>query len=258
MNSKTFLAIATLCLTSHAQAYVIDGKPWDWGIQQTGSATDWTPNSSVKAWAQEDQTGGANSYLNPGYGGQKYDAEAIYVDWDSTNVYVGLFTGLPPGTKNRNGDYAPGDFAFDFGIDGVYEFGLVTTGTAGKIVGRLYKQVTWGHGLWDTVTPTAVLDGTLAGIGNLAYLSAGFKKIGAYKNDTHYFIEASIPIDAFGTYWGPDGPNQKFYLQWTMYCGNDVIGVDPPAQVPEPASGLLVALGMGSLAWMRRRLRRGR
>lgn len=258
MNGKTFLALATLCVASHAQAYVIDGNFTDWGIQQTGNASDWKPNSSVKAWTQEDQTGGANAYLNPGYGGQKYDAEAIYVDWDSSNVYVGLFTGLPPGTKNANGNYAPGDFAFDFGDDGSYEFGLVTTGTAGKTIGGLYKQVNWGKGLWDNVTPTAVLGGTLAGVGNLMFPASGYKNIGTYKNDTHYFIEASIPISAFGAFWGPNGPNEKFYLQWTMYCGNDVIGLDPPAQVPEPASGLLVALGLGSLAWMRRRSRRGR
>lgn len=258
MSKRTFLAVAALCLSAPVHAYVIDGKPWDWGIHQTGNASDWTPGASVNAWAQEDQTGGANTFLNPGYGGQKYDAEAIYVDWDSSNVYVGLFTGLPPGTKNSGGDYAPGDFAFDFGNDGTYEFGLVTTTNLGQTVGGLYKQVNWGKGLWNGVTPTAVLGGTLAGLGTVKYPSKGYTNIGAFATDTHYFIEAAIPIEAFGAYWGVGGPNQKFYLQWTMQCANDVIGVDPPVQVPEPSSALLLALGMGSLTWMRRRSRRGR
>lgn len=258
MSKKTLLAVAALCLSAPVHAYVIDGKPWDWGIHQTGNASDWLPNASVKAWAQEDQTGSASTYLNPGYGGQKYDAEAIYVDWDSNNVYLGLFTGLPPGTKNSGGDFAPGDFAFDFGDDGTYEFGLVTTNSLGRAKGGLYKDVSWAKGLWNDTTPTAVLSGAFAGRGSLSYLSGGYTNIGTFKNDTHYFIEASIPVELFGSYWGTSGPNQKFYLQWTMQCANDVIGVDPPVQVPEPSSALLVALGMGSLTWMRRRARRGR
>lgn len=69
-------------LSLQASAYSIDANLADWGVTRTGSMADWTPNVSVKAWVVEDQTGGINTRLTPGYGGQAYDVEALYVDYD--------------------------------------------------------------------------------------------------------------------------------------------------------------------------------
>lgn len=258
------LAIAAaLALSQPAlAAFTIDGNLVDWGLQANGNSGDWTPNAGVRYWTQEDQKGSGSYFLDPGWGGQRYDAEAIYLTWDATNVYVAVVTGLPPNNPQNPSanSYAPGDFAFDFGGDGSFDFGLVTTAVGGLTVGGLYGNVTWNYGLWSapqvlgpSTTPTAVKSGTLAGSGSLAYPQTGKTGMGIRPADTHYFIEASIPVSAFGAYWNANGPTQDIYMQWTMYCGNDVIGVGGEATVPEPATALLLALGLGALGFARRR-----
>ncbi|HQT31612.1 MAG TPA: hypothetical protein PLE48_13645 [Thiobacillus sp.] len=68
-------------------AYTIDANLADWGLQRNGNAGDWTPHALAKAWTVEDQTGGRGAYLTPGYGGQAYDVEALYVDYDASYLY---------------------------------------------------------------------------------------------------------------------------------------------------------------------------
>ena len=117
------------------QAYTLDGNLADWGLTRTGSVADWTPNSQIKAWAVEDQTGGLNTKLTPGYGGQAYDVDAQCIDYAAQYLYLALVTGHNSLTPNGGNSFAPGDFAFDFGRDGSYEFGLETTGSNGNSQG---------------------------------------------------------------------------------------------------------------------------
>lgn len=248
--------LALLCATLPlpASAYVIDGQIADWGLQANGQASGWTPNAGVQAWTVEDQTGGLGTYLNPGYGGQLYDAEALYLDWDNTNLYVMVVVGMPQSFGDKSGEYAPGNIAFDFGRDGIWEYGLVTKTADGLNAGWLYRSLSWKKGLWDApghyVGPgngtdvTAMAAGTNGVAAQFAYSASPIKGLGAYINDNHYVIEAAIPVSTFGSYWGDNGPLQPFDVQWTMLCGNDVITVDPPLHVPEPASALLVLLGL--------------
>ena len=107
MRLSSFFSTLAALVALPASAYTIDGNLADWGI----SSPSFTPSLPVKGYVIEDQTGGANTFLNPGYGGQPYDAEALYVNYDSTNLYLGLITGHSP----QNTSYAPGDFLIDFG-----------------------------------------------------------------------------------------------------------------------------------------------
>jgi hypothetical protein len=125
--------IAGIQLPAQAASVVVDGKIADWGLHQTGKASDWTPNPALVPSTQytvEDQTGNANTYLSPGYGGQAYDAEALYTFVENNLLYIALITGLSPDTPDnpKANSYGPGDFAIDFGQDGSYEFGIETTG----------------------------------------------------------------------------------------------------------------------------------
>lgn len=264
----SFRALTLLCcaLVSHsAAAYVIDGNlQSDWSINKATM----TPGASVKGYTVEDWTRNSSGYLDPGYGGQAYDAEALYVDYDATYLYLGLITGLNPATRMGNNTYAPGDFLIDFGRDGKFEYGFTTTvikNANGSLyrptiqVGSLYRVGDaangWYFGLWDNQNssyargrdPVAVKAGTLVGSGQIA-TGGAVTGYGKYSTDTHYMIEAAIPRALFGADWG-----LPFDVQWAMLCGNDVIKADPPLPTPEPMSLALVGSALGALALSRRR-----
>jgi hypothetical protein len=265
MNLKHKILLAALLagLDSTSQAsIVIDGNLADWGLKQTGQASDWNVDNTLVPgvrYTVEDQTGGANSYLTPGYGGQSYDAEALYTYMDSSFLYLALVTGLAPNTPNNlaANSYGPGDFAIDFGRNGSFEFGIQTTG---QDAGKVYRVTEWDYGLWDvngnfnpahpdTAHPTSIKTGALVGVGDLFYANNFFDNMGRYKDDKHYVIEAAIPLFVFAGYSG------KFDVQWTMNCANDAISADPKlsSQVPEPGTLALLPLGILGLARIRRR-----
>jgi hypothetical protein len=270
------LALAALLSAGSAQAFSIDGNLSDWGIQRTGHASDWTPNSSVAAYVVEDQTGGLNTYLNPGYGGQAYDAEAIYVAFDANNLYIAIATGQNPNTPNiftAAGDsYGPGDIAIDFGANGSFDYGIELLGSTKTTAGHVYSNVNWGLGLWKSngawtgyydpnaagnralanpAHPTSILSGADVGTGTVAYTTIGQNNYGIWPRDLHFFYEVSVPLSSFGADWAN---GTHFDVHWTQNCANDSILVDPPVgHVPEPGTLALLPLGMIGLVVLRRK-----
>jgi hypothetical protein len=273
MSSKfSFAAALALAAVSlPASAYTVDGNFADWGLQRTGRASDWTPSASVREFIIEDQTGPSNVFLSPGYGGQRYDAEAIYLDWDAQWLYVLIVTGLPPNNPHNPAanSYGAGDIAIDFGRDQTWEYGMAVRNYAGLTPGTVYAASAWNYGIWSApgqlATPSrpatdvvALRSGTAVGNGQLVYSSVGINNVGQYVSDLHYVIEAALPLSSFGANWGSDGPLVAFDVQWTMYCANDIITVDPlPAgRVPEPAAPLVLAAAAAAFTLRRVRVRR--
>lgn len=259
-HSRVLTAFALLAGAFFAPAasagYVIDSNVADWGLVRTGQASNWTPSASVKQYAVDDQTGGNNVYLNPGYGGQKYDAEAIYLDWDATNLYVLVVTGVSPNQAQNPAanSYGAGDILIDFGLNGSFDYGVAVKNYAGLNPGTLYRADTFHYGIWTApgvvgtpgVNPVAIKTGTALGATQLSYSATGFSNLGQYASDTHYAIETAIPLALLGSDWGVNGPNKAFFVQWTMYCANDIIGVDPAPSVPEPGVPALLAAVLGA------------
>ncbi len=251
-------ALSTLLAFPAAASYTIDGNLADWGINHT----TYVPANKIKGYTVDtDSTGNSSQYVNPGIGGQAYDAEALYVDFDANKLYLGLITGHNPAMTNANG-WAPGDFLIDFGRDGIFEYGLKTIGVdAGKLYRIGKNDVQLGLFTGQTtplgaISPysggknaVSITGGTLVGTGHIA-ISNGFKGYGQYTQDTHYAYEAEIALNLFAPeFWG-----KAFDVQWAMQCGNDVISADPPSGfVPEPMSLALFAAAFGALGLTSRR-----
>lgn len=254
------LLFSLLVLSSTANAFVIDGKLNDWLGTPVGNKNDWKPTDSTVSYFVEDQS---SYFLNPGYGGQAYDAEAIYVKSDALNLYIAVVTGLSPGTT----DYPAGDLAFDFGNNGSYEYGVIVKGDSNKPLGgignqgQVYKVSQWNVGLWDVngglsstthlpgdpAHPTTVKAGSVLGLASLVYNSTPINLLGD-QGGQHYVIEAQISK----AFFDPADLVKPFTLQWTMACANDSISVDPPSNVPTPTILPMLALGLALLIGFKR------
>jgi len=261
------LAGLSLSLGAQAAPININGNLADWGVKRNGNVNDWTPNPALNLvegiqYKVEDQTGGLGVYLGPGYGGQAYDAEAMYALVEGGMLFIALATGHAPNTPNNPGAniYGAGDFAIDFGKDGSYEVGInVKPGwDAFGVAGGVYKVSAWAYGLWNDNRipgyrklehPTSIVHGAYLGMANLA-ISGPETGFGAFKNDRHYFYEVGLGLDLLrNAGW----KGESFNIHWTQNCANDYILVDPPGQVHEPATLALLPFGLLGLMAMRRR-----
>ena len=92
--------LAALLASPAFATLVVDGNLADWGVKQNGLASGWIPNTGIH-YTVEDQTGNANTRLTPGYGGQAYDAEALYATVQGNKLFIALATGHNPRTVNN-------------------------------------------------------------------------------------------------------------------------------------------------------------
>lgn len=261
---RTAVGLLLLGAASASQAIAVDGNLADWGLIFSGAAADWTTSQAGVLSVVDDQGGGSGAFLGPGWGGQAYDAEAMYMTWNSNALYIAMVTGHNPATvQNPAGNsYGRGDFAFDFNLDGTWDFGFATANRSGGITqGGLYRttNANWSYGLWSadgvpgpSTDATGLTGGTFAALGTLV-ISGAQTGMGALGGN-HWIYELAIPVSAFGALWDTQGPNTAFDVTWTMLCANDILRLDPPIpSVPVPGTAGLAAAGLAGLGLLRRR-----
>ncbi|MGB0721986.1 MAG: hypothetical protein ACPGU7_06270 [Gammaproteobacteria bacterium] len=249
---STGLCVTALAFSGSAAAFTIDGDLSDWLGGNSNNSSDWTPLGSISniVWTEEDQT----SAQQPN-GGQYYDAEALYLAWDNTNLYYAVVTGLP----ETESTLPAGDIAFDFGDDGSWEYGIEVMDNQGNVKGGLYDVSSWDAPThFPANGPWSIGSGTLMDTGSIVYEnSTAVTGLGG-KGGTHYVIEGSIALSNFSGHFG-----ESFNVHWTMKCGNDLIELDPAITFPgtstgvsAPATSLLFGLAMLGMIPGYRRLRR--
>jgi len=294
-----------LLLGTTAGAITVDGTPTDWlgsaapSGQWTDAASQWTyinglskPGSPLNDFAfmpnfPADDV--ANNYANyyiedgpgeqvgPGYGGQNFDVEAMYV-WYVNNdtsgyaeddgLYVGVFTGFDSnGEGGGHGDYVsstwykPGDIFFDIGGDGTWDFAIEAFGDASSVEGHVYAST--GNPSWWT-TPTDFASSRPYSINHSRAVDVtaalGLDSALVYSDyaSDHNFIEAFVDELLLwegqeAGYWSglSETGDTTLVTHWTQSCGNDVanVAVSSPPAVPEPATmAMLGCLGLGMLA----------
>ena len=264
-----YIAGALLIISASAvQAISIDGDLNDWIGAPAGTDADWsnTLRDSTR-FVEEDQN---SNYLNPGYGGQDYDVEAIYADRNANILDMAIVTGRAPGASG----WAGGDISFNFNYAGgttSFEYGIVTQNHDGMLKGQVYAVSEWNYGIWtapavhnttDSSTfksehPVDIKTGTLLGTVDLIYTELLFdgvspEKIGDFFGD-HYVIEATLDLNMLAL---GDAFDDPFRIHWAPNCNNDYLQLDIPEEstsVPEPTSILLMLAGVVGLLGSRRR-----
>lgn len=209
----------------------------------------------VEGWTQiaDDDGVGQNGFVNPGWGGQGFDAEYLYYKTEGSILSIGLQTGfdvLDGKYRYNRKNYYSGDLALSFDNDSSsYEygidFGLFTRDFYGRRVDAgndrsgvdaagVYAVSDWNNNIeFPQAAPFAITDGTL--VSGLLSNSAG-------KSGSSYFRTVSFDLSTMDIdqSWSVD-------LHWTMSCGNDFIEGNIATDVPEPGSLILLFLGTAIL-----------
>ena len=212
------------------------------------NASEWNGN----LFSEDNASGTTNTYLGPGWGGQYYDVEFLGLFISDTTVYFGLQTGFDivnGSSQFTNALLGAGNFAISIdGNDNSYEYGVSLSGlTPASTNLDVHKVDTWNdvkYNAHNSAGPFSINSSTTVGSSSVAY---GVSFDGT---DRHYVLEGSFDLGLFGS----DYTGTELAIKWTMECGNDFgLVTASPAPVPEPATLLLLGIGLLGFSSIKRK-----
>lgn len=256
-------------------------------ISTDGSWTDWFTyhgNVGFSNWQQGNYTltnGNIRTQADeegptPGGGGQPFDIEEIFYffeDFDNNDdnsggiLHVGLVTGFPSGGAQNL--YA-GDLFIGFGAGVGYNDVAVAVGTENTAANDFGAR--FGSAWFNSGAP----NWTLESVNVPAHVAAsdpyrvdednspgavdisGSATVAWGGQGVHNFLEVALVVGGAQELLLTDDQNGGIGLHWTMQCGNDEIDVEddtPFAPVPEPATMVLLGMGVLGIALRARRPR---
>lgn len=243
-------------------AYIIDGDIKDWGVHLNASGAEKMGYLNLDAnlpsggldidYKTEDNTDKYQGWkkVEPGWSdGNRYDAEAFYFDNDEAYAYLAIVTGL----AFDDNKYPPGDIFIGLETDGtgkpVYKYAIdVSSYDSSDETADFYDGITSTAGTtcFSSSSPWIVTNGTTT----TDPVEFVYEQ---YESSSHYVLEAKIALSLLGGLSGSAGsPVTAIWLHWTMQCGNDLLDLAADVNpVPEPASLLLVAMGLLGLGGAR-------
>ncbi len=226
----------------------------------------------------------AGGYVDPGWGGQAFDAEYLYYKVEGNFLYLGLQTGfdLIDGVQTFSSkQYWAGDLALSFDGNAItgpanpttmansYEFGIdfglktadynslnvdaVKNSVDGQGVGKdmagIYRV---NDGQWNTNMVNSfendsspfAMDQRWDGTGANPFL-AELLLNEAGTDGTSFYRYVAFDLTTLGL---ASLDNIAMDAHWTMSCGNDNINGQASFSAPEPSGLILVAMGLIGMA----------
>jgi hypothetical protein len=289
----TILAVAALLLMAMpaAAAYTIDGYIDDWGVNpQNDSSTNrlidgsLIPTKTGISYVIENDNadwayGVSGNNISNFTGLEWCDIEAMYVDHNSTHILVMIITSMPKTGMNWGSDHIqPGDIAFDFNDDGLFEYGvkIVENDDSGfGEVGEIYSNPTWAvlDPGTDRTKIVSIVGGTLATeTATICYTGTGGDGVTVPEGPA----DSGLPYDTFGDmrygYPNPSIPNEIIEIaipksalgmpttaniQSSITCGNGVIKLESVTLIPEFVTLAIPVISLlGLVFYMRRKERK--
>jgi hypothetical protein len=261
-----------------------NGSPYGNTQQGAQEWSDQSGNLQTGVSYADDAAPGGDTLTNGAFPMQLYDIESavsmlVNNGGGSYTLYFGLVTGMNqdaigtnnmPGGPHWNGDVfmttTAGTYAF-----GVTDGGNGDGGAGNDREGDVYSGITSTQGVnttlseanpWRVATATSVLDsaatvawGSGTTTSELVPLSAG---VGGATVGSHNFLEVSWTFTNAALATALTTGNVDWH--WTMRCGNDELdwqqtggyNPGPPPPVPEPASFVLLGIGLAAYGFRKR------